>query len=267
LGQRGRKPIEGDCAICQRSLELGIEELTFCKNCGNNLHSECTNDWKTTETRTKESATCPFCTKVWSFSWRDRVHTLTLNDVDPEGFKVYIEWIYKERILYDTGSQAEDGREGIVNFRPLVHAYHIGDRLEDQKFQDAILKAFMEIMEVHDCRPSLGIVYLAYKLSKNRFCKLRRLFIEICAIPGGSNRLQREGSGEFPPGQFLVDLCTEVTLKHSKGSNWMEPLNIDAMLEELGVWDVGEGGGEDINNGAWMASTLQCIEKMRQEYI
>ncbi|KAM0719604.1 hypothetical protein Q7P37_003734 [Cladosporium fusiforme] len=60
-----RKPIEGDCPICCIEFEpSGKEKIVWCKAaCGNNIHEECFNQWRTT--KGGGNVPCPFCRTPW----------------------------------------------------------------------------------------------------------------------------------------------------------------------------------------------------------
>jgi hypothetical protein len=59
-----RRPIEGDCPICFDSLrEADRVKIDYCRSCGNNVHLECFNNWKTSKKHGK--ITCVYCRAVW----------------------------------------------------------------------------------------------------------------------------------------------------------------------------------------------------------
>src|SRR5579871_5708647 len=63
-----RKPCSSDedCPICCIPFELEKEEIVFCKAaCGNNVHSECFEQWAATKRSQNAKVTCPFCRTPW----------------------------------------------------------------------------------------------------------------------------------------------------------------------------------------------------------
>lgn len=59
-----RKPIEGECPICYDDLELGTDNIVYCKaSCGNNVHKDCMQKWIAIS---KGKATCPYCRATWA---------------------------------------------------------------------------------------------------------------------------------------------------------------------------------------------------------
>ncbi|KAL3139925.1 hypothetical protein ABBQ38_004215 [Trebouxia sp. C0009 RCD-2024] len=64
-----QRPIEGECAICYDSLKAdapGLEDkITFCQECGNNVHVECFKRWTASKKSTGQSVTCVYCRCPW----------------------------------------------------------------------------------------------------------------------------------------------------------------------------------------------------------
>ncbi|KAI9593593.1 hypothetical protein BDF19DRAFT_447252 [Syncephalis fuscata] len=60
-----RRPIEGDCPVCYEEFTEGDEKNTvWCQLvCGNNIHTECFNRWKSTQTY--RDVTCVYCRTPW----------------------------------------------------------------------------------------------------------------------------------------------------------------------------------------------------------
>ncbi|KAI4199374.1 MAG: hypothetical protein LQ350_004663 [Teloschistes chrysophthalmus] len=72
-----RKPIEGDCPICYTefsppsSSSSSAEKIIYCKAaCGNNVHSECFEQWAATATATAPPR-CVYCRAVWQWDERE----------------------------------------------------------------------------------------------------------------------------------------------------------------------------------------------------
>ncbi|KAI8646317.1 hypothetical protein BD408DRAFT_410553 [Parasitella parasitica] len=54
-----------DCPICFEEFEQAkIDSIDYCKVCGNNIHQECFNMWKTSKGR---DVTCVYCRSKWVF--------------------------------------------------------------------------------------------------------------------------------------------------------------------------------------------------------
>ncbi|KAL0951161.1 hypothetical protein HGRIS_007893 [Hohenbuehelia grisea] len=60
---------DDDCPICYEGLQAAggksEESLTFCESCGNSLHTECFNQWKSTSARSGKALTCVWCRANW----------------------------------------------------------------------------------------------------------------------------------------------------------------------------------------------------------
>lgn len=62
----GRRPIEGDCAICFEEVQAaGGEELVWCRLCGNNLHTKCFVEWSKAKRSSSQTVTCVYCRAPW----------------------------------------------------------------------------------------------------------------------------------------------------------------------------------------------------------
>lgn len=65
-GSAKRKPIEDSmCPICYEDLKAN-DKLVWCKtSCGQNLHEECFNQWKSQAQTSRRDVTCVFCRAQW----------------------------------------------------------------------------------------------------------------------------------------------------------------------------------------------------------
>ncbi|KAL0031719.1 hypothetical protein WJX79_003146 [Trebouxia sp. C0005] len=64
-----QRPIEGECAICYDSLKADgpapEDKVTFCHECGNNVHVECFKRWSASKKGSGEPVTCVYCRCPW----------------------------------------------------------------------------------------------------------------------------------------------------------------------------------------------------------
>lgn len=64
-----QRPIEGECAICYDSLKADgtapEDKVTFCQECGNNVHVECFKRWTASKKSSGEPVTCVYCRCPW----------------------------------------------------------------------------------------------------------------------------------------------------------------------------------------------------------
>ncbi|DBB06531.1 TPA: hypothetical protein ACH3X1_012076 [Trebouxia sp. C0004] len=64
-----QRPIEGECAICYDSLKAGgkapEDKVTFCQECGNNVHVECFKRWTASKKGSGDPVTCVYCRCPW----------------------------------------------------------------------------------------------------------------------------------------------------------------------------------------------------------
>ncbi|KAF9460642.1 hypothetical protein BDZ94DRAFT_1311296 [Collybia nuda] len=68
-GASTKKRIPGpgdDCPICYEGMhEVNENSLAFCEDCGNALHKECFQQWKTSTARGGKPLTCVWCRAIW----------------------------------------------------------------------------------------------------------------------------------------------------------------------------------------------------------
>jgi len=76
----------------------------------------------------------------------DRI--LKLPDDEPEDIKVYVAWLYSNRIF--TKPEGEVDKESSVESNGLINAYVFGDKIQDSDFKDAIIDAIIEGSEEND---------------------------------------------------------------------------------------------------------------------
>ncbi|KAL0056460.1 hypothetical protein WJX82_011587 [Trebouxia sp. C0006] len=64
-----QRPVEGECAICYDSLKADgtapEDKVTFCQECGNNVHVECFKRWTASKKGSGEPVTCVYCRCPW----------------------------------------------------------------------------------------------------------------------------------------------------------------------------------------------------------
>lgn len=64
-----QRPIEGECAICYDTLKADSQsaedKVTFCQECGNNVHVECFKRWTASKKSSGEPVTCVYCRCPW----------------------------------------------------------------------------------------------------------------------------------------------------------------------------------------------------------
>jgi hypothetical protein len=55
-----------DCAVCYEELGGSLPTLTWCVQCGNNLHAECMTMWAKSKRTGGQAVTCPLCRCDWA---------------------------------------------------------------------------------------------------------------------------------------------------------------------------------------------------------
>ncbi|GFR45239.1 hypothetical protein Agub_g6637 [Astrephomene gubernaculifera] len=60
-----QRPVEGDCPICYEEMVAGGREaITFCRSCGNNMHTDCVKRWA--DSKRGQTVTCVYCRAPWT---------------------------------------------------------------------------------------------------------------------------------------------------------------------------------------------------------
>ncbi|KAJ8116396.1 hypothetical protein OPT61_g2176 [Boeremia exigua] len=164
--QPKRRDIEGDCPICHEELQEGIDALTYCSaSCGGNFHHKCFAQWKR---QSNAKAKCPLCRYDWVTPSNQTVH---LTNTSERGFEIYVEWLYRGRILAENNDTNKC-------FEDLINAYITGMEVDDRSFCYAVLQSMIEVAIEDDTFPDSNVVNLAYSKTSNP-SNLRKLLVEV----------------------------------------------------------------------------------------
>jgi len=187
--QTVRKDIEGECVICHEGLDALVQSLAYCKTCGNNLHLGCMKQWF------ENNKTCPTCHLKWIPS--NFLDTASLDDIDADGFDVYVQWLYGCTIpVY----KADKGDDVLRCFR-LVLAHNVGETLGDIKFLQVVRQDIVECSLKMTDKARHQLMLVAYQKT-TRPCALRRLVVDLFALQSKSDALKPVET----PGIVLRDL-------------------------------------------------------------
>ncbi|KAB2102583.1 hypothetical protein AG0111_0g9091 [Alternaria gaisen] len=167
--QTVRKDVEGGCIICHEYLDALVQTLTYCKTCGNNLHQDCMKQWS------ENNNTCPTFRSKWILS--DFFDTTSLDDMDADGFDVYVQWLYGCTIpVYE----AAKGDHELRCFR-LILAHEVGETLGDIEFLQVVRQEIIECSLRMTDKSRHQLMLVAYQKT-TRSCALRRLFVDLFAL-------------------------------------------------------------------------------------
>ncbi|KAH6637446.1 hypothetical protein C7974DRAFT_470369 [Boeremia exigua] len=189
--QKVRKDAVGECAVCMDDLETA--ETVFCRTCGQNFHSKCMKQWLGTK-----SSNCPTCRMAWE-KRTSKTLTHTLDQLDPDGFEIYVQWLYSHEIPPTLG--AADDR-----FERLLRAHLVGSALEDHDFLLALRSDIVGIAV--ESGLSYNAVDFAYK-NTHEPCALRRFLIDLYALTGSIDSLKNGNVSNL----FLIDMAQSFMAK------------------------------------------------------
>jgi hypothetical protein len=167
--QKARKDIEGECAICHEDLSSRTKLITWCKECGQNLHQACMQQWM------EKNKICPMCRAPWVKT--PLLQNVVLGELNAEAFDVYVQWLYSHSIpAYEA--------DGDINARcvRLIRAHVLSDNLQDTLFQQAVRRELIDEAQHLDAT----IIAFAYKHTSGP-CPLRRLLVDLYALQGNND--------------------------------------------------------------------------------
>jgi len=238
--QPNRRPIEDDCSICHEEVRLGHKETTFCRSCGVNFHYHCIEQWKARAAE-GEVATCPLCRQEWLE--HRTVQQFLSASCSEVTFAVYVEWLYRGHIALENDESL--GR--------IIHAYFVGLLIEDWKFCDTLLEAYVEVCTEHESRPSGKLLTFVYANTPGP-CRLRRFLVEMFMRREPTTWIEDESWSTLPPA-FTRDVAM-AALKKNPADN--ESWNEDTLKVRLCI--PGGHTGEGNNHQAARADNEDIVE-------
>ena len=134
----------------------------------------------------------------------------TLDHLDPDGFEVYVQWLYKDRIPHYTG----DADDRVLR---LLKAHVVGETLEDTEFLFNVRKEIVEVaLEARDqTRISYAVIDFAYQKTHTP-CLLRRFMCDLYAVMGSARSLEDHGNVSR---LFLIDMAKSFINKSGPDGN------------------------------------------------
>lgn len=150
----------------------------------------------------------------------DTERTITLPDDEPAVFSIYQSWLYTSKLL----TRSEENEYAIdPEYRLLVKAYILGEKLIDQDFKDCIADALVEKFDAfNDINASataldqfdLSLTGLVFK-SEPAVSPLRKLWLEIYLHFGKDEWLNTDlTNGSLDP-QFLLEF-SRLSIKQNR---------------------------------------------------
>lgn len=196
-----RKAISGDCAICLQELEMTVTE--YCKTCGQNFHVSCIQDWVKAI-----NSTCPSCRTVWRKV--GDLKSSTLEQLDPDGFEVYVQWLYSNGIPEYNG----DADDRVLR---LLTAHIVGETLGDNAFLYAVRNEIVEVaIEARDQTGlSYAVIDFTYKHTHGPGT-LRSMMCDLYALTGTQGTLKDVGNVSR---LFLIDMAESFMKKSGPVGN------------------------------------------------
>lgn len=168
--------------------DLDTAETVYCRTCGLNFHSKCMDQRLKTE-----SKNCPTCCMAWKKPTLE-APTYGLDQLDPDGFEVYLQWLYSHKVPdFAVGSTVD-------RCMRMLKAHLVGSALKDEEFMLAVRNSIVVIAVEGGL--DYNVVGFAYK-NTHEPCALRRFLIDLYTLTGSMDSL-RDGNVSH---LFLIDMA------------------------------------------------------------
>lgn len=139
--------------------------------------------------------------------------TIPLPDDDPAAFSVYQQWLYTG-MIHTCSDEAPSKVD--PEYKLLVKAYVLGEKIIDPTFKDCVVDAIIE--KLHDPRHfDTGLADLVFGGTPPTSL-LRRLWIEIYFSFGNADWITPESMGETGSMEFLVEF-SRYQIQHRSASS------------------------------------------------
>jgi hypothetical protein len=158
-----------------------MTDTKYCKTCGQNFHASCMQDWL------KTNSTCPTCRTAWRRL--SDLKTATFDHLDPDGFEVYVQYLYSGEVPKYNGSVDDC----IVR---LLKAHFVGVAVEDVDFLHAVRRETIRVaIEAahNESKITYTAVDFAYKNTHGP-CPLRRFMCDLYSLTGDGDSLKEVGN-------------------------------------------------------------------------
>lgn len=107
-------------------LVLEMSQVTFCAKCGNNVHVECIEKWKTYRRQAGGGCSCPYCRQTWREPGEGSSETKYMNlaehSMEHRSHNLSVENLYGDRAVWIKANQGLVGKGQAVRiWRSLGH--------------------------------------------------------------------------------------------------------------------------------------------------
>jgi hypothetical protein len=179
---------------------------------------------------------------------------VTLPDCNPQAFKVYIEWLHRDRTQLTPENTLSDEHGEHLYLTDWAKIYAMGDHLQDIDFKDAVIDVLLGMFKHNQTFPKLlpGYIYPYSGYGSPH----RKLVMDVFMAGDGWSRMTKRSAAselEGDPKDFLVDLI----FKMSPLSSGRVP--IDKYRE---AWKMPENGceyHEHVKNGSDCYKTKHSV--------
>lgn len=136
-------------------------------------------------------------------------HRFDLIDDDPDSFAVYAHWLIWKKLAVKL-DKSKTGKNGRTEFQQLAYAYVLGDKLQDTRFRNDIINAFVAKRENEKLLPGSATIDYVY-MNTPESSKLRKFLVDVWFRFGSNNAEIKSLSHAF-----LTDLVSTHYIKRSQ---------------------------------------------------
>ncbi|KAK3063297.1 hypothetical protein LTS18_001578 [Coniosporium uncinatum] len=140
--------------------------------------------------------------------WKEALErTIRLPEQSVKVFEIYLQWLHSGNIATQQDEEAKHCKE----YLQLVHAYALGDTLQDTAFVDALTDCFIAKAVKTSVYPGLGVIDSPYKHTSDK-SPARKLMVDMYVWEASGNGLWF-GDRELANKDFLYDCLEAISAK------------------------------------------------------
>jgi hypothetical protein len=157
--------------------------------------------------------------------FREKDGVVRLPSQNSEHFASYVQWLYSGVLYCQIKSDA-----GVVQISPefarLFDMYILGDEIQDESFQNAIIDSIIELVEFSNQLPirSPDISHIFDNLPP--MSPLRKLLVDLCVYLCDSKWLENVNFERYPK-EFWFEVTKGLTPKESNAKSRSLPWQVD----------------------------------------
>lgn len=129
-----------ECCVCAEGLNSTFKDITFCVECGQNVHESCIESWKRSPVHSgseKPAPTCPMCRALWKNEPLLKYLSVE-DDLDVDGVQGYLDWLYSGSLRIDRSISPKTDDFNLF----LLKSWAVAAAVKDDDFTAEIIAMF-----------------------------------------------------------------------------------------------------------------------------